>query len=112
MTSAQPEYWTGWAEPWLHYVPVSVSYLDLWDTLAFFRGGLYGEDAHDAEARHIAYEGRSFARDHMRWEDLEAYQYRLMLEYARLYNLDRTEGLAPSKADFTGDTSVEPQWRS
>ena len=117
---------------WLHYVPVQVDYTDLWDVLAFFRGTPRGEHAHDDLAEQIALAGRQWAQRCFRDEDLQvrrsnrvleltraglralrivvfpahlAQTFRQMLEYARLWALDR------SQADFDGDTSVEPIWR-
>jgi hypothetical protein len=48
----------------------------MWDILAFFRGGLIGEGAHDALAKEIAMAGKEWVRQCYRWEDLETYQYR------------------------------------
>lgn len=60
--------------------------------MAFFRGGLRGEGAHDDLAREIALAGREWAQNYFvsqlswkvtvfswspqRWEDLETYQFR------------------------------------
>jgi len=76
----------------------------MWDIMAFFRGGLRGEGAHDYLAKEIALAGKEWVKLCYRWADLEAYQYRLMLEYARLYNDEADVG------DFDGDTSIEPVW--
>lgn len=70
-----------------HLIHVQVDYSDLHDTLAYFRGaftsfalhlrlkkrtgGLYGEDAHDEDAKAIALAGQAFGRDFMRYEDME-----------------------------------------
>ncbi|SCZ88022.1 BZ3500_MvSof-1268-A1-R1_Chr2-1g04138 [Microbotryum saponariae] len=102
-----PEFWTDWAIPWLHFIPMQVDYSDMWDILAFFRGGINGEGAHDALGKQIAMAGKEWVRSCYRWADLEAYQFRLMLEYGRLYN-DETE---PGSKDFNGDTSIEPVWK-
>ncbi|GAA5897242.1 hypothetical protein JCM8208_003767 [Rhodotorula glutinis] len=101
-----PEFWTDWAIPWLHFIPMQVDYADMWDIMAFFRGGVNNEGAHDALGKEIALAGKEWVRECYRWADLEAYQFRLMLEYGRLYN-DEDE---PGSNDFTGDTSVEPRW--
>lgn len=69
------EFWQGTAIPWLHYVPVSTDLSDLHNILAFFDGlGENGE--HENEARVIAEAGREYALDHLRLEDLEAYEFR------------------------------------
>ncbi|KAK4702828.1 hypothetical protein P7C70_g3392, partial [Phenoliferia sp. Uapishka_3] len=93
------EFWTDWAIPWLHFIPIQVDYSDMWDVMAFFRGGLGGEGAHDDLAKEIAMEGKAWVDQCFRWVDLEAYQYRLMLEYARIYNDERS----PGSNDFDGD---------
>jgi hypothetical protein len=61
---------------WLHYIPMQVDYSDMWDVLAFFRGGINGEGAHDALGKEIAEAGKEWVRLCYRWADLEAYQYR------------------------------------
>ncbi|KAG6908851.1 hypothetical protein DXG01_003017 [Tephrocybe rancida] len=76
-------------EPWVHYVPVQVDYSDVYDALVFFRGGLYGEGGHEDLARTIASEGRAWSRSFWRKEDITAYVYRLVLEYARVMSSDR-----------------------
>lgn len=63
-------------QPWVHYVPVQVDYSDLYDTLAFFRGGLYGEGARVDLARKIAEAGRRWSKTFWRKEDMTAYLYR------------------------------------
>lgn len=93
-----PEYWTDWAVPWLHFIPLQVDYADIWDVLAFFRGSPKdGAHGHDDLAREIGRQGREFARTHMRYADIEAFTFRQMLEYGRLYNADREgeEALPP-----------------
>ncbi|GAA5825171.1 hypothetical protein JCM3770_006903 [Rhodotorula araucariae] len=101
-----PEFWTDWAIPWLHFIPMQVDYADMWDIMAFFRGGITGEGAHDDLGKEIALAGKAWVKQCYRWADLQAYQFRLLLEYGRLYN-DEDE---PGSNDFTGDTSVEPKW--
>lgn len=83
------EFWTDWAIPWLHFIPLQVDYSDIYDVMAFFRGGPNGENGHDDLARDIAMAGKAWAKQHMRWEDIEAYTFRQYLEYGRLYNADR-----------------------
>ncbi|KAM0747201.1 hypothetical protein T439DRAFT_328963 [Meredithblackwellia eburnea MCA 4105] len=100
------EFWTDWAIPWLHFIPMQVDYSDMWDIMAFFRGGLGGEGAHDDLAKEIALAGKEWVKLCYRWADLEAYQFRLMLEYARLYNDEDT----PGANDYLGDGSEEPVW--
>ncbi|GAA5894159.1 uncharacterized protein JCM6883_003736 [Sporobolomyces salmoneus] len=100
------EFWTDWAIPWLHFIPMQVDYSDMWDIMAFFRGGINGEGAHDHLGKEIASAGKEWVKECYRWADLEAYQFRLMLEYGRLY----TDETVPGSNDFTGDDSIEPIW--
>lgn len=51
------EYWSDSAIPWLHYVPVSVDYSDLWNILSFFRGGLYGGSSIICDRRDADHKG-------------------------------------------------------
>lgn len=93
----------------------------MWDIMSFFRGGLDGENAHDDLAKEIAVAGKEWVDLCFRWADLETYQFRsalpsplfscsgfltafvgsvrLMLEYGRLWNDERTPGIN----DFHGD---------
>lgn len=99
------EFWTDWAVPWVHFIPLQVDYSDIYDVMAFFRGGPSGENAHDDLAYEIAMAGKSWAKKYMRWEDIEAYTFRQYLEYGRLYNADRED------MDFILEVpDYEPVW--
>ncbi|SCV72205.1 BQ2448_4899 [Microbotryum intermedium] len=78
-----PEWYSNWIQPWVHYIPVKVDYTDLFDIMAFFAGDLRGENAHDDLAQRIARQGQEFAQTHWRYADMEAYVFRLALEWAR-----------------------------
>ncbi|KAI6038811.1 hypothetical protein EDC04DRAFT_2569264 [Pisolithus marmoratus] len=67
---------------WVHYVPIQVSYADLYDVIAFFR-------YHDEAAAKIACAGKKWSQEFWRKEDMSAYLYRLLLEYARVMSVDR-----------------------
>lgn len=54
------------------YVPVRVDYTDLWGIMAFFKGDLDGNGNHDHLAEKIASEGRNWAEQNWRWEDMQA----------------------------------------
>ncbi|KAJ8507642.1 hypothetical protein ONZ45_g10011 [Pleurotus djamor] len=84
-----PEWWLDRIQPWVHYVPIQADYSDLHDVFVFFRGGLYGEGAHDDLAKKIAYAGREWSKAYWRKEDMTAYFFRLILEYSRVMSLDR-----------------------
>ncbi|KAG0143301.1 hypothetical protein CROQUDRAFT_49034 [Cronartium quercuum f. sp. fusiforme G11] len=75
-------------QPWYHYVPVRVNYQDLYDIMAFFTGDLEGRGAQDEEAKKIGEAGSTWAKTFWRTEDMQAYMYRLILEYARLLKRD------------------------
>lgn len=90
---------------WLHWIPIQVDYSDLHNVVAFFRGGLRGEGAHDHLAKEIADNGRRWAMEYYRYDDLESWQFRLALEWGRLWALDRGE------MNFEGDgLGPEPIW--
>ena len=55
--------------PWVHYVPIQISYADLYDALAFFR-------THDDLAESIATQGKEWSQNFWRKEDMAAYLYR------------------------------------
>jgi hypothetical protein len=78
-------------QPWVHYVPIQLDFSDLYDSLVFFRGDAQGRGAHDADAARIAREGTEWSKRFWRKEDLTAYNFRLMLEYARLMAYNREE---------------------
>lgn len=66
-----PEWYQDHIQPWLHYVPVSTDYTDLWQIMAFFRGHEDGRGAHDELAKMIALEGKNWAGRHWRWSDMQ-----------------------------------------
>ena len=83
-----------WLTPWVHYVvrrpdtadradgkPTQVDYSDLYSILSFFIGPPDARrPGHDDLAEPIAENGENFAEDHWRWEDMQAYMLRLLLE--------------------------------
>ncbi|KAJ9604215.1 hypothetical protein H2200_011049 [Cladophialophora chaetospira] len=90
---------------WRHFVPVDNRYDDLYALLTYFTG--YGKpykqhDAepedlnprvfiapHDIEAQKIARQGREWANQVLRREDIEVYMFRLLLEYGRIIDDNR-----------------------
>ncbi|TFK73367.1 hypothetical protein BDN72DRAFT_814608 [Pluteus cervinus] len=84
-----PEWYTPRIAPWVHYIPIQLDLSDLHDTLTFFRGDADGDGAHEELAKKIAFAGRKWSKSFWRKEDMVAYYLRLMLEYARLMNVDR-----------------------
>ncbi|ORY89461.1 hypothetical protein BCR35DRAFT_350444 [Leucosporidium creatinivorum] len=88
-TTIFPEWYAGWIVPWVHYIPIKVDYTDLFDVMAFFSGGLEGHNAHDDLAKKIADQGKEYTVKHWRYADMEAYFFRLALEWARCSSPDR-----------------------
>lgn len=84
-----PEWFTDRIQPWVHYIPVKYDYSDLHDSLTFFRGDLSGRGAHEEMAGKIAKAGREWSKTFWRKEDMVAYMFRLLLEYARVMRDDR-----------------------
>ncbi|CAI7638061.1 unnamed protein product, partial [Penicillium pancosmium] len=72
--------------PWVHFVPMDTTYLDIYGIMAYFLGG------HDDVARKIALAGKAWSEKVLRREDMQIYTYRLLLEYARICD-DRRESL-------------------
>ncbi|KAG9311520.1 hypothetical protein JVU11DRAFT_7723 [Chiua virens] len=68
-STVYPEWYASRIAPWVHYVPIQVSYVDLYDAVAFFR-------AHDELAARIANAGRDWSRRYWRRVDMTAYLYR------------------------------------
>lgn len=97
-TTIYEEWFTDRMVPWLHYVPLRNSYEGLYDVLAYFTGlkTLKSESAkdfvdHDAQAESIALAGTDFVKRHMRRVDMDAYVFRLLLEWARIISDDRDD---------------------
>ncbi|KAK4702708.1 hypothetical protein P7C70_g3518, partial [Phenoliferia sp. Uapishka_3] len=81
-----PEWYSDHIQPWLHYVPVSIDYVDLFPIMAFFRGGRDGFGSHDDLAKEIGAAGKEWAENHWRKVDMQVYFYRLLIEYDRIMN--------------------------
>ncbi|BGP39508.1 Protein O-glucosyltransferase 2 [Rhodotorula kratochvilovae] len=82
-----PEWYADRIQPWVHYVPLKTDYTDLYPILAFFKG-VDGRGGHDELAEKIASAGKQWAEENWRWVDMQAYLFRLLLEYARIMNRD------------------------
>jgi len=101
-SSIYQEFFSDWIQPWLHYVPLSTSYAEIYNIHAFFSGGtpealavVNSTVQHLQQRQHIPLDGdkrlRRIARAGKNWKntigrqvDMEAYVFRLCLEYARL----------------------------
>ncbi|KAG8887721.1 Glycosyltransferase Family 90 domain containing protein [Tulasnella sp. 332] len=84
-----PDWNTDRMMPYYHYVPIQHDFSDLYNSVAFFTGTPSGRGAHDAMAKRIGSNAVEYVRKHWRREDMEAYVYRLLLEYARMMSPDR-----------------------
>ncbi|GAA5950638.1 hypothetical protein JCM3765_000559 [Sporobolomyces pararoseus] len=84
-----PEWYAGWIQPWVHYIPIKVDYTDLFDVMAFFSGDLDGQNHHEHLAKQIADNGKDYTERFWRYQDMEAYFFRLTLEWARVSADDR-----------------------
>jgi len=101
------EYFSDWIEPWLHFIPLSSTYKEIFNIHAFFSGPSQStlESANSTllraplerrrskegnrRLRRIARAGKQWKKTMGRTVDMEAYVYRLCLEYARLWADDR-----------------------
>lgn len=99
--------------PWVHYVPLSLEYGEVFDIVAFFTEaqaevegggqGLEGNGAigeNDAMAKQIGEAGKEWTERYWRTEDLVSWNFRLYLEYARL-------GKEPGEGDYVYDPAHE-----
>ncbi|KAF8452826.1 glycosyltransferase family 90 protein [Boletus edulis BED1] len=101
------EYFSDWIQPWLHYIPLSSSYPEIYNIHAYFSGPSASTMAvanmtvektakwetvqkeRDTQLRQIARAGKQWKHTLGRTVDMEVYVYRLCLEYARLWADDR-----------------------
>ncbi|KAF8126772.1 glycosyltransferase family 90 protein [Boletus edulis] len=101
------EFFSDWIQPWLHYIPVSSTYSEIYNIHAYFSGPSASTMAaanvavprtadweavkqeRDAQLRQIAKAGKQWKQTIGRRADMEVYVYRLCLEYARLNADDR-----------------------
>ncbi|KFH49074.1 Beta-1,2-xylosyltransferase-like protein [Hapsidospora chrysogenum ATCC 11550] len=79
------EWHAEWIRPWLHYVPLSLQGGDWLEATRF----LAGDRAGGGHAERMAEEGRAWANKVVRKEDMEAWFFRLLLEYARVIDDNR-----------------------
>lgn len=77
--------------PWAHFVPMDLTYMDLYGIMEYFLGN-ESNKGHDAVARKMAFDGKAWSERVLRRVDMQIYMYRLLLEYARLCD-DRRDKL-------------------
>ncbi|KAH7023613.1 hypothetical protein EDB80DRAFT_698122 [Ilyonectria destructans] len=73
------EWHAEWLKPWAHYVPLSIQGDDWLETVRFFDA-----EANALETERIASASRAWADKTVRPVDMEAWFFRLLLEYARV----------------------------
>ncbi|KAF2807159.1 uncharacterized protein BDZ99DRAFT_465089 [Mytilinidion resinicola] len=93
--------------PWVHFVPMDNSFVDIYGILDYFigtgveekdkEGNVFIEGAHDEQAKEIALKGQEWAERVLRKEDMQVYVMRLYLEYARICDDNR------DRLGFIGD---------
>jgi len=113
------EFFSDWIQPWLHYIPITQTYNDLYNIHSFFSGppksalevarqvypnlttplpppdgtaqsSIYlGEHDGDKRLKMIARAGRHWKKTQTRRIDQEIYVYRLCLEWGRLWSENR-----------------------
>ncbi|KAL0935059.1 capsular associated protein [Colletotrichum truncatum] len=98
LTSVFGEWYSERLIPWLHFVPIDLRYHALHTTMAYFfglkdRGKVNGRNI-ETESRWedgewIATQGKRWADQAIRKEDMEIYLFRLLLEWGRVVSDDR-----------------------
>jgi hypothetical protein len=66
-----------WLRPWVHYVPLGLEGTDWFEVVRYFALEAEGQQ----EAKRMAQESRDWSRKVLRREDMEAWLFRLLLEY-------------------------------
>ncbi|KAL7410809.1 hypothetical protein BDY24DRAFT_329960, partial [Mrakia frigida] len=84
-----PEWNSEWLTPWLHYIPVNLDLSDLYHSSTFFLGAPGVSEGNGDAGKIISKAGQDFVEKHWRWEDMQAYMFRLLLEYRRAMARDR-----------------------
>ena len=76
---------------WHHYIPVDVRLGEgFWGLLNYFSGTSNGDAEGLGNAQRIANQGREWAQKALRTEDMQIYMFRLLLEWGRVVDDDRT----------------------
>lgn len=74
-----------WLKAWVHYIPLGLKGDEYVETLRY----LDRDETGQVEAKQIADYGRSWASNVLRKEDMEAWYFRLLLEYGRVMDNNR-----------------------
>jgi hypothetical protein len=78
--------------PWKHFVPMDNRFVDFPGIMEYFLGYKsenFERKGHDEVAAKMANEGKVWAENVLRREDMQLYVFRLLLEYARVTGNDR-----------------------
>ncbi|KAI0015408.1 hypothetical protein F4780DRAFT_87556 [Xylariomycetidae sp. FL0641] len=97
LSSIFREWYTERLMAWVHFIPIDLRYHALHSTLSYFVGlkghKLNGRDqlteARSEDSKWIASQGRKWAEQAIRREDMEIYLFRLLLEWGRVIHDDR-----------------------
>ena len=85
------EFYSDWIQPWLHFIPLSMTFEEIYDIYAYFIGIDTPEHRplaammREETLANIGVEAAEWKRAHFRKEDLELYVERMAVEWARLY---------------------------
>ncbi|OAQ71611.1 endoplasmic reticulum-resident kdel protein [Purpureocillium lilacinum] len=105
--------WREWHDsrlvPWKHFVPMDNRFTDYYGIMEYFLG-YQGRDGHDHAAEKMASEGKEWAEQVLRKEDMLVYVLRLLLEYARVVD-ERRETMGWVD-DVLRNPSLESTWKS
>ena len=74
-----------WLKAWVHYIPLSLKGEEYVESVRYFDQ----EEEGKVQAKRIADAGRNWAEKVLRKEDMEAWYFRLLLEYGRLVDDNR-----------------------
>ncbi|KAI1082290.1 glycosyltransferase family 90 protein [Whalleya microplaca] len=89
-----------WLKPWAHYIPLSLQGDEWLEAVRFFSDGKLGKK----EAERLANQQRDWANKVLRHEDMEVWFFRLLLEYGRVVDDDRT-----NIGFLTGNTETDTE---
>ncbi|KAI9751374.1 MAG: hypothetical protein M4579_006097 [Chaenotheca gracillima] len=81
------EWHDDWLIPWVHYIPVSMSLVELPEIVRYLTTTEQGQ----AFAKEIAEDGQAWSKTVLRKVDIAIVFFRILLEYARIMNDNRAE---------------------
>jgi hypothetical protein len=79
-------------QPWVHYVPMDNTFIDIYGLLDYFIRPKANDDVdynYDKAAETIATSGAEWSKNWLRRIDMQLYTWRLLLEYARVMDDQR-----------------------